>query len=264
MELLDLALYLFVGSLAGVLAGLLGVGGGVVIVPVLLWVFRSHGFDESIVVHLAIGTSLATIVATYVSSVRAHHRRGAILWRLVKMLVPGIVLGAWLGAAFAGQMSTAVLQRVFGGFVIFAALQTWFSLMPKDHHRAIGMAGMVGAGGVIGAISAVVGIGGGLLMVPFLNWSGINMRNAVATSTACGFPIAVSGAVGFVAAGWHQSYLPIGSTGYLYWPAALGISIASFLFAPLGAKLAHTLPVAILKRTFAVLLLLVGVKLLLG
>ena len=264
MELLDLVVYLLVGGVAGVLAGLLGVGGGIVIVPVLLWLFRANDFAESVVAHLAIGTSLATIIVTSVSSVRAHHRRGAILWAQVKMLAPGIVLGAWLGAAMADQMPTLVLQRVFGCFAVLVSLQMWFGLAPKHHHGLPGAVGMTGAGGVIGAISAVVGIGGGSLTVPFLSWCGVNMRNAVATSAACGFPIAVAGAIGFVGMGWNESHLPGGSTGYLFWPAMLGISVASFLFAPMGAKLAHSLPVAALKRSFAVLLLVVGVKLILS
>ena len=264
MELLDLVVYLLVGGVAGVLAGLLGVGGGIVIVPVLLWVFRAHNFDESVVAHLAIGTSLATIIVTSIASIRAHHRRGAILWQTVIALAPGIVLGAWLGAAVADQMPTVLLQRVFACFAIVVSIQMWLGANPETHRALPGKSGMSIAGGVIGAISAVVGIGGGSLSVPFLSWCGVNMRNAVATSAACGFPIAVAGASGFLITGWNETALPQGSTGYIFWPALLGIVIASYLAAPLGAHLAHNLPIKSLKRTFAVLLSVVGVKLFLG
>lgn len=264
MELLDLVVYLLVGGVAGVLAGLLGVGGGIVIVPVLLWVFRLNQFDESVVAHLAVGTSLGTIIITSISSIRAHQRRAAILWPQVMRLAPGIILGAWLGAVVADLMPTAILQRVFACFAVLVSIQMWLRVNPDAHRTLPGRLGMGGAGAIIGAISAVVGIGGGSLTVPFLSWCGINMRNAVATSAACGLPIAVAGALGFLLAGWNEALLPQGSSGYIFWPALLAIGVVSFLAAPLGARLAHSLPVSSLKRIFAALLLVVGVKLFVG
>jgi len=256
--------YLGVGSVAGVLAGLLGVGGGLVIVPVLLWVFRAQGIDETIVLHLAIGTSLGTIVATSLSSIRAHHRRGSVRWPLVARLAPGIVLGAWIGAWVADQIETLWLQRVFAVFVVTVGLQMLLNPRVTGHSDPPGWPGMSAAGSVIGTISALVGIGGGTLTVPFLVWHRVEMVKAVGTSSACGLPIALAGALGFVVVGWGEAGLPPGATGYLYWPALGGVVVASVLTAPLGAWLAHNLPVGVLKRVFAVLLLGVGAKLLLS
>jgi uncharacterized membrane protein YfcA len=259
----DLATYLAIGAVAGVLAGLLGVGGGLVIVPALVWVYRGHGFDEAIVAHLAVGTSLATIVATSISSVRAHHRRRAVLWPLAARLAPGIVVGAWIGAAVADRLSTVWLQRVVGVFALAVAVQMLRRVRPTGHRDLPGALGMVAAGGVIGGLSGIVGIGGGSLTVPFLTWCRVDIRNAVATSAACGFPIAVAGATGFIVTGWTAPTLPPGSSGYVYWPAFAGIALASVLSAPLGAHLAHTLPVLVLRRVFAVVLAVVGARLLL-
>ncbi len=259
----DLIAYLLLGGVAGVLAGLLGVGGGLIIVPGLLWVFRGDGFDEAVVAHLAVGTSLATIVATSLSSIRAHHGRGAVLWPVVGRLAPGIVVGALLGAAIADRLATAWLQRVVGVFALTVAVQMLTGARAEAHRGLPGSLGMAGTGTVIGAVSGVVGIGGGSLTVPFLTWCGVDIRRAVATSAACGFPIAVAGAIGFAAAGWGLAALPVGSTGFVYWPAFAGVAAASVLTAPLGARLAHTLPVATLKRVFAAVLGVVGLKLLL-
>ena len=259
MELLG---YLGVGAVAGVLAGLLGVGGGIVIVPVLLWLFRGLGFDESLVLHLAIGTSLGTIIATSLSSIRAHHRRGAIRWPLVLRLAPGIIVGAWFGAWLADQIATLWLQRLFAIFLLLVAAQMLLNPRIAEHASLPGPAGMAGAGSVIGTVSALVGIGGGTMTVPFLMWHGQRAVNAVATSAACGLPIALAGAAGFVVAGWGQANLPAGATGYLYWPALAGIVATSVLTAPLGAALAHRLPVATLKRLFALLLFAVAMRLL--
>jgi uncharacterized membrane protein YfcA len=259
----DLIAYLVLGGVAGLLAGLLGVGGGLIIVPGLLWVFRGDGFDEAVVAHLAVGTSLATIVATSLSSIRAHHGRGAVLWPVVGRLAPGIVVGALLGAAIADRLATDWLQRIVGVFALTVAVQMLTGARAEAHRGLPGAWGMVGAGTVIGAVSGVVGIGGGSLTVPFLTWCSVDIRRAVATSAACGFPIAVAGALGFVIAGWGTAALPAGSTGYIYWPAFAGVAAASVLTAPLGARLAHTLPVATLKRVFAAVLAMVGLKLLL-
>ncbi len=263
-DFFDLAIYLAVGSVAGVLAGLLGVGGGLVIVPALVWVFYGNGFDASVIVHLAVGTSLATIIVTSISSVRAHHRRGAVLWPQVALLSPGIVVGAWLGAAVADLLPTLWLQRVFGGFAILVSGQMVLGAKVESHRMLPGRAGMAAAGAVIGTVSAIVGIGGGSMTVPFLSWCSVGMRNAVSTSAACGLPIALAGALGFLVAGWNETVLPRGSSGFIYWPALLGISVASFLLAPLGARLAHTLPVSTLKRVFALLLFVIGLKMLIG
>lgn len=263
-SLQELVLYLGLGSLAGLMAGLLGVGGGLLIVPVLMWAFALLGFASEVLVHLAVGTSLATIVVTSLSSIRAHHRRGAVRWELVRQLSPGILLGSLGGALVADWMSADWLRRVFAVFVLFVGTRMLLGRKVRVGRQLPGQAGMWGAGGVIGAVSALVGIGGGSLTVPFLHASGVDMRQAVASSSACGLPIALAGGLGFVWTGWSEPGLPPGSTGYVYWPAFAGIVLTSILFAPLGAHLAHRLPVRALQRVFAVLLLGVGVKLLLS
>lgn len=257
-------IYLLLGAFAGLVAGLLGVGGGLIIVPVLVFIFTGQGVAEHLIVHLAVGTSLATIVFTSISSVRAHHQHGAVLWPVFWQLTPGIVIGAWLGALFADVLASDQLRRFFGVFELLVAIQMTFNVKPRPHRQLPGRAGMVGAGSVIGAISAIVGIGGGTMTVPFLVWCNVAMRKAVATSSACGLPIAVAGATGFIVTGWNAVELPAYSSGYVYWPAFAGIVIASILSAPLGARLAHRLPAAQLKRIFAVLLYILGLRMLLG
>ena len=259
-----LLFYLTLGLFAGVMAGLLGVGGGLIIVPTLAWIFHHQQVDDAIVMHLAIGTSLATIVVTSISSVRAHHRRGAVLWPIFWRLTPGIIVGAWLGAAIADALPSAVLSKVFAVFVLTVAAQMGFGAKPAPHRELPGTTGMLTAGGVIGAVSAIVGIGGGSLTVPFLTWCNIAIRQAVATSSACGLPIALAGALGFVVTGLNAAGRPDWSLGYVYGPALVGITLTSMLSAPLGAKLAHTLPTEMLKKVFAAFLTLVGVKMLLG
>lgn len=259
-----LILYLLLGALAGTLAGLLGVGGGLVIVPVLTFVFRSQGFAEAFIVHLAVGTSLATIVFTSISSVRAHHKRGAVLWPVVRQLTPGIIAGSLLGAAIADAMPAAALRIVFGVFELAVATEMAFGRKPSPHRQLPALPGMFATGSVIGSVSAIIGIGGGTLTVPFLTWCNVAMRNAVATSAACGLPIAVAGTAGFVVTGWNEPGLPEWSTGYVYWPALLVIALATVVFAPLGARLAHALPATALKKFFAVFLAFLGVRMLIG
>ncbi len=254
--------YIALGAFAGVLAGLFGVGGGLVIVPVLAWLFLHQGMNPEVIMHLAIGTSLATIVFTSISSVYAHHRRGAVQWQAFAQLAPGIVLGAWLGAVIADNMPSTNLRVIFGVFELLVASQMGFGLKVSPHRTLPGRVGMGIAGGVIGTISAIVGIGGGTMTVPFLQWCNVEMRKAVATSAACGLPIAVAGALGFVVSGWNEMGLPALSSGYLYWPALGGVVAASVLFAPLGARLAHALPAAQLKRWFALFLAFLGIRML--
>ncbi|MFA5625943.1 MAG: sulfite exporter TauE/SafE family protein [Thiohalomonadaceae bacterium] len=254
--------YLALGAFAGTLAGMLGVGGGLIIVPGLVWVFMQSGFVTDVIMHMALGTSLATIVFTSVSSVRAHHRRGAVQWPVVWQLIPGIVLGVMLGASLAEQLPTAYLSRVFAVFVLLVAGQMGFSLLPEAQRNLPGKLGMTAMGSVIGGVSAIVGIGGGTLTVPFLLWCSVSMRQAVATSAACGMPIALAGSLAFVWTGYGNDALPAQAIGYLYWPALLGVALSSMLFAPVGARLAHSLPTNTLKRFFALFLLLVGLKML--
>lgn len=255
-------IYLGTGAFAGLLAGLLGVGGGLIIVPVLAISFAAQGIAGEVQMHLAVGTSLASIIFTSLSSVYAHHRRGAVLWPAFRAMTPGIVFGALTGAVIARWLPTLSMRYLFGAFEIFVALQMALSLKPAPHRALPGTLAMSSAGAVIGGLSALVGVGGGTLTVPFLLWCNVTMQRAIATSSACGLPIAAAGAVGFVVNGWDHAQLPPWSSGYLYWPALIGIATASVLFAPLGARLAHNLPTVVLKRFFSLLLLGLAIRML--
>lgn len=262
MEIFSL---LLLGIIAGTLAGLLGVGGGIVIVPALVWIFRSRAeIPSASLMHIAIGTTLATIVITSISSIIAHHRRGAVLWSIVWQLTPGIIVGALLGAIIADTLPSETLRKFFAIFILIVSVQLVILTLPAPHRKLLGRLGLSITGAVIGSVSTIVGIGGGSLTVPFLIWCDIPIRNAIATSAACGFPIAVSGAVGFIVIGRHVSDLPAWTSGYIYWPAFIAIIPTTLLFAPLGAKLAHTLPVNTLKKFFAVFMAGVGINMLIN
>jgi len=256
--------YIGLGVIAGFVAGLLGVGGGLIIVPVLILIFQSNEFTDKVIVHMAIGTSLATIIFTSLSSIYAHHfTHNAVRWDIVKKLTPGIIVGALLGALIADFIAAKTLQQFFGFFELFVAFQMALNIKPHAARRLPGYMGTLSAGTGIGSISSIVGIGGGTLTVPFLVWCNVKMQQAVATSSACGLPIAVAGCVGFVLTGWNEINLPEHSLGYVYWPAFISIVISSILFAPLGAWLAHRLSAAKLKRYFSLVLFLLGMKMLL-
>jgi uncharacterized membrane protein YfcA len=257
---MEFLLYLILGACAGVLAGLFGVGGGLIIVPVLVYSFTANGMDTDILTHLAVGTSLATIAFTSINSILAHHRRGAVLWPLVLWMTVGIVLGSFFGGITASYIQGPVLQKIIGIFAILVSLQMAFALRPKAAKAVPGKAALTIAGIVIGWASAIFGIGGGSLTVPFLTWRSVSMQNAVATSSACGLPIAVSGAVSFMAVGWNEPGLPSWSVGYVYLPALVGIALTSMVFARVGAHLAHRLSPQLLKRLFALLLFSVGLS----
>jgi len=254
--------YLLLGAFAGTVAGLLGVGGGLIIVPVLVFIFTGHEFPVEKIVHIAVGTSLASIVMTSISSTWAHHKHAAVLWPVFWRLAPGIVLGTFVGAVIADLMNANSLRTFFGVFELLVAAQMALNIKPAPHRQLPGLLGTTSAGSGIGVISAIVGIGGGTLTVPFLVWCNTNMHKAVATSAACGLPIALAGAVAYTLTGLNEVNLPAGAVGYIYWPAFVGIVLTSILFAPLGARLAHRLPVTVLKKVFAVLLAVLGVRML--
>jgi len=254
IEWLLVAELLVLGCVSGFLAGLLGIGGGMLLVPALTFLASAQGFAPDYVVKMAVATSLATILFTSLSSVRAHHKRGAVRWEVVRLLAPGIVVGSLLGAQIARLLSTQVLALVFAAFVTYSAVQMFIDKKPKPIRQLPQGAGMFGTGGVIGTLSSLVGAGGGFISVPFMAWCNVPIHTAVATSSALGFPIALAGTVGYVLAGWNLQGAPAGSMGYLYLPALALIAATSVLFAPLGAAAAHKLNVQQLKRAFAVLL----------
>lgn len=257
-----LVMYCAVGAVAGILAGLLGIGGGLVIVPMLVYVFGINKIPDELTMHLALATSMASIMFTSVSSFMAHHRRGAVHWPVVKKIVVGILTGTFLGSCFASTLSTGFLKVFFVLFLYFVATQLLLGKKPKGGRELPGTAGMFAVGNIIGAVSSFVGIGGGTLSVPFMLWCNIKVHNAIGTSAAIGLPIAVAGTVGYVVGGWHNPGLPAYSLGFVYLPALFGIAAVSVLTAPLGVKLAHSLPVDKLKRIFALLLYVVATKML--
>ena len=245
---------LILGSFTGFLAGLLGVGGGMLLVPFMTWLLSAKGLPAQHVVKMAIATSLATICFTSIASVRAHHVRGAVLWPVAKLLAPGIVLGSLLGAQVAKALPSQALAALFALFVGFSALQMLVDKKPKASRQLPGRAGMLAAGGVVGLLASLVGAGGAFVSVPFMTWCNVKIHNAVATSAALGFPIAVAGTVGYVIAGWSLHDMPAGTLGFIYLPALLTISAASVLTAPFGARTAHRMDMRQLKRVFALLL----------
>ncbi|WP_377333546.1 sulfite exporter TauE/SafE family protein [Rheinheimera marina] len=253
--------YLALGAVVGFFAGLLGVGGGGIMVPVLTSMFLAQGLgDQS--VHLALATSMASIVLTSVSSIRSHQRHGAILWPVVWRLSPAIVAGTIGAALIAGALPSTALAVFFCCFMSYVALQMLLNVKPKASRQLPGWGGLSLTGLSIGGISALVAIGGGSLTVPFLTWCNVRVQNAIATSAAVGLPIALSGTVGYLWSGWAVESTPQYSSGYVYWPAVVCISLVSFFTAPLGVKLAHRLPVSTLKKIFAALLVLLSAKML--
>jgi uncharacterized membrane protein YfcA len=252
--MVEILAYLGLGVTVGFLAGLLGVGGGLIIVPVLAFIYAGHQFPEAYVLHLALGTSLATIAFTSVSSFRAHHAHGAVNWRIWRQVTPGIITGTLLGSVLAAHLSTHFLKTFFVIFLYYVGTQMILDIKPKASRDLPALPGMFGAGTLIGAVSSLVGIGGGALSVPFMTWCNVKMHQAIGTSAAIGFPIALAGTVGYIANGLVVDGLPRYSLGFVYLPALAAIAVASVSTAPLGAKLAHRLPVNKLKKIFAILL----------
>lgn len=254
--------YLATGGVAGFFAGLLGVGGGVIVVPVLSMIFAWQGFPGREVLHLALGTSMATILFTSLSSLRAHHRHGAVLWPVVGRITPGILIGTQIGAQVAAWISSRSLSLFFAGFMVFVAVQMVANLRPQPTRSLPGHAGLSGAGVVIGGIASLAAMGGGALTVPYLIRCNVRPHVAIGTSSAVGLPIALGGTAGYLWNGWGHPGLPAGSLGFVYLPALAVILLASVAAAPLGARTAHRLPVKMLKRVFAGLLLLLSAKML--
>lgn len=257
---MELIIFLAIGALAGFTAGIFGIGGGLIIVPLLYVVFTQMGYEPEVIMHMALGTSLATIIVTSISSSIAHHKNGAVIWSTFKNLAPGLVIGSFLGAGIAGLLSGANLQLIIGVFVIWVAYKMITGTRHViDQHSVLPSAfKQFCAGTGIGVASAIFGIGGGSLTVPYLNYYGVVMQRAVGTSAACGLPIAIAGAFGFIFFGMKEQVNVPNSIGFVHIYAFLGISIMSFFTAKLGAKTAHRLSPVMLKKCFAILLFAVG------
>jgi uncharacterized protein len=249
--ILELAL---LGTATGFLAGLLGIGGGMLMVPFMTIILTAKGYPGEYTVKMAVATSLATICFTSLSSVRAHARRGAVLWPIVRVLAPGILLGSLAGAQLAVALPGKALGVLFAIFVAFSATQMFLDRKPKPSRTMPGALGTFSMGGLIGLLSSLVGAGGAFVSVPFMTWCNVKIHDAVGTSAALGFPIALAGTLGYVWAGRDLPQMPPGSAGYLYLPGLAVISLASISTAPLGARTAHRMDIRPLRKVFAVVL----------
>lgn len=256
--------YFILGAFAGLLAGLLGIGGGLIIVPILTFMFTAQGYPHDFIVHMALGTSLSSILFTSVSSVLAHHKRQAVLWPIVFRITPGIIAGTFFGTYVAAWLSTNVLKGFFSVFLYYVSVQMLLGIKPKPSRSIPKTPGMFAAGGTIGIFSSLAGIGGGTLSVPFLSWSNIAMHRAIGTSAAIGFPIAIAGTTGYILNGLKVTGLPDHTLGFVHLVALGSIVAASILTAPLGARLAHAMPVDKLKKIFACLLFVLATRMLLS
>jgi uncharacterized membrane protein YfcA len=256
--------YMALGAIAGLLAGLFGIGGGVIVVPALVLAFNLQGIDPDVVFYMAIATSLANIIFTSLSAIRTHHKKGAIEWPLVKPIAVGMLVGSIVGVNTALTIPAIYLQASFGAFAIFLSLRMMLSQSGAGPSQLPGIVGLGVAGVLIGWVSALFGIGGGNLLVTWLTNRRLIMQKAVATASACGFAIAIAGAVSNGVLGWGNPILPPHSLGYIYLPALLGIVSTSFIAASYGAKIAHRLSPKMLKRLFAWMLLLVGLRMLIS
>lgn len=256
--------YLAIGALVGFAAGLLGIGGGVVLVPLLVWVFTTHVLPAEHVLHVALGTAMAAMLFTSVASMRAHHAHRAVDWRIARTLSPGILAGSFAAALLAGFIPTRPLALLFTALVFYAATQILLDLKPSTTRELPGPAGMFGAGTLIGAVSSLLAAGGAFLTIPFLAWCKVPLRRAIGTAAANGLPIAIAGTAGYVLHGLHVAGLPQPSIGYVYLPALVLVVCTSMLAAPLGARLAHRLPIKQLRTLFALLLYVFAVRMLVG
>jgi len=256
--------YAAVGAAVGFFAGLLGIGGGAIMVPLLVMLFEAQGLPKAHILHLAVGSGMASILFTSLSSMRAHAARGVVRWDLALALTPGILVGGLLGSAITAWISTQLFASLFTVVVFFAATNILIDRKPKPARQLPGALGSMLVGVVISFFSTLAALGGAFLTIPFALYCNVPMLQAIGTSAIVGFPIALAGSVGFIAAGWGQSGLPPYSIGYVYLPAMLGITLASVLTAPLGAAAAHRLPTKRLKQIFAVLLYALATKMMIS
>lgn len=254
--------YVALGLASGFVAGLFGVGGGLTIVPLLLFLFSAQGFPDDQLMHLSLGTAMATIVVTSISSMRAHDKLGGVRWDIFRGMAPGLVCGTLIGSVFTSRVTTDHLAIVFTGIVYLASLQMLLDLKPKATRQLPSAVGLLSVGGLIGGVSSLVAAGGGFLSVPFMLFCNVNIRQAVGTSAALGFPIAAAGVIGYIIGGWSVPGLPGPSLGFVYLPAFLGVVLSTIFMAPVGARVAHRLPVKQLRRAFGVMLALLASKML--
>jgi len=254
--------YLLMGLFVGFFAGLLGIGGGLILVTLMVYLFTVQGFPADRLLHIALGTSIASIVFTSISSLRAHHKHGAVRWDILRVAVPGLVIGTLFGTFVADQLKSKYLAIFFVIFVYYSAVPMFANVKPKPSRQLPGKAGMTVVAIIVGIVSSLVGVGGGVMTIPLMSLCNVPMRQTIGTSAALGLPIALAGTVGFIVTGLGKDHLPPLSVGYVYLPALIGIVIGTFVTVPWGAKAAHTLPVTTLKKIFAVILFILATKML--
>jgi uncharacterized membrane protein YfcA len=254
--------YLGTGAIAGFCAGLFGIGGGAIIVPLLAVLFEAQGLPKDHILHLAVGTAMATILFTSIASARAHAKRGAIRWDVAWKITPGILAGGVVGSWVTGFIPTALFGALFAAVISFAGTSLLLDLKPKPSRQPPGLAGMSIAGFTISALSAFAAVGGAFMTVPFMLWCNVSLLTAIGTAAAIGFPIALSGTIGYVTAGLGAAGLPPYSVGYVFLPALAGVVVVSVLTAPLGAATAHRLPAKWMKRIAALLLYAIAIRML--
>ena len=254
--------YLLMGLFVGFFAGLLGIGGGLILVTLMVYMFTVQEFPADRLLHLALSTSIASIVFTSISSLRAHHKHGAVRWDILRIAVPGLIAGTLFGTFVADQMKSKYLAIFFVIFVYYSAVQMFANVKPKPTRQLPGKIGMTVVAIIVGIVSSLVGVGGGVMTIPLMSLCNVPMRQTIGTSAALGLPIAIAGTVGFIVTGLGKDHLPPLTVGYVYLPALVGIVIGTFVTVPWGAKAAHTLPVTTLKKIFAVILFILATKML--
>ncbi|RFC34945.1 MAG: putative membrane protein YfcA [Candidatus Nitrotoga sp. SPKER] len=257
-----ITLYIVLGAFVGFMAGFLGLGGGGILVPLLASIFIYQGMSEDSVVHLALGTSLACMIISSSASIRAHAARSTVMWPVVRGMAPGIMVGAFLTAQVASTINPSYIALFFTLFMALIAGQMYLNWQPKPSQKPTSFRGLIVAGIGIGSVSALAAVGGGFLTVAYLGYKNIDMKKAIGTSAAIGFPIAVTGTIGYMMSGWTKTLNDPYTLGYIYVPAFLVISIASFITAPYGARYSHSLPEAYLKKIFAAISLILSIKML--
>lgn len=257
-----LAIYLSIGAAVGFLAGLLGIGGGMVTVPVLVFVFTAKSFPAHHMMHLSLATAMATIPFTSASSVRAHHARGGVDWEVVLGMLPGLAVGALLGALVAGAVPSKPLAIFFTGFIFYAAINMFLNVRPKASRQLPGRIGLGVAGGVISFLASFLAAGAAFMTIPFMTWCNVPLKRAIGTAAALGFPLALASSAGFIYAGWQAPGLPAGTLGFIYLPALIPVVATSVLTAPFGARVSHWLPVSRLRVAFGLLLLALALRML--
>lgn len=255
-------LYIVLGALVGFLAGLLGVGGGGILVPLLASIFTYQGISVDNAVHLALGTSLACMIIFSVASIRAHASRGAVVWQVVGGMAPGIILGAFLATQVAASINSASIAIFFALFMALVAGQMFLNWQPKPSSKPVTICGLIAAGIGIGSVSALAAVGGGFLTVAYLGYKNVNIKRAIGTSAAIGFPIAIAGTVGYMISGWSITSGNPYTVGFIYVPAFLAIAVASSIAVSYGARCSHSLPDAYLRKIFAVISLILSIKML--